>query len=213
MEETSYKLFSFLTINGALGGMAMWKWLVGVSGVILIIGFTLYFWTGSLLEQGSEPKADGANAYAIILGAKVKANGVPSLSLQYRLDTALDYLQQYPHVQVIVSGGQGVDEPMSEAELMYTYLVEAGIDEERLIRENTSTSTYENLLFSKKLLPKGTNAVTIISSDFHLARAQYLAGKIELEVDVVAAKTPKVVEGKLRFRERLALLKTIIVGQ
>ena len=63
------------------------------------------------------------------------------------------------------------------------------------------------------LLPEGVTEVTIISSDFHLARAQDLAKRLGLEVDVVAAKTPKVVETKLRLREKLALLKTWIIGR
>lgn len=159
-----------------------------------------------------QPQADGKNAYAIVLGAKVNGNGEPSLSLQYRLETAVTYLEQYPQVKVIVSGGQGKEEPVSEAERMHTYLLEAGIAVDRIIQENESTSTFENLSFSKKLLPKGETNVTIISSDFHLTRAQYLAEKLDLKVDVVSARTPKSVEEKLRLRERAALLKTYVVG-
>lgn len=190
----------------------MGKWLLGITVTMIVGGVGLYAWANALIEEGDEPKADGTNTYAIILGAKVKENGVPSLALQYRLDVAIEYLKQYPHVQVIVSGGQGKDEPMSEAAFMYTYLVEAGIEESRILQEDTSTSTYENLQYSKKLLPEDETAVTIISSDFHLARAQLLAKSIGLKTDVVAAKTPKVVEQKLRLREKLALMKTILVG-
>ena len=127
----------------------MSKWILGVTVTIIVGGVSLYVWANVLLEGGYEPKADGTNTYAIILGAKVKENGVASLALQYRLDAAVEYLKQYPHVQVIVSGGQGKDEPMSEATFMYTYLVEAGIEENRILQEDDSTSTYENLQFSK----------------------------------------------------------------
>lgn len=191
----------------------MRKWVFIIIGILLTTGVVLYVWTGVLIGEGKEPKADGTNRYAIILGAKVHETGIPSLSLKYRLDAAVDYLNQYPHVRVILSGGQGSDEPMSEADFMYAYLVEKGINKERLIREGASTSTYENLLFSKELLPQNATSITIISSDFHLARAQFIAEQLELEVDVVAAKTPKAVEQKLTFRERFALLKTIIVGK
>ncbi|MFJ7737057.1 YdcF family protein [Lysinibacillus sp. NPDC097287] len=190
----------------------MRKGVIGIAGVMLVGGFILYFWSGKLLDKGVDPQADGTNAYAIVLGAKVKENGEPSLSLQYRLETAIEYLKKYPHVKVIVSGGQGNEEPMSEAERMYTYLLEAGIVEERIIQEGASTSTYENLLFSKGLLPEGEKGLTIISSDFHLARAQYIAEKLDLEVDVVPAQTPKSVEEKMRLRERAALLKTYVMG-
>lgn len=190
----------------------MRKWLIGVAGIILVGGFLLYFWSGKLLDRGVDPHADGSNAYAIILGAKVNKNGEPSLSLQYRLETAIEYLQKHPHVKVIVSGGQGREEPMSEAERMYTYLLEAGIAKERIIQEDASTSTYENLSFSKELLPEDEKNLTIISSDFHLTRAQYLAESLDLEVDVVPAQTPKSVEEKMRLRERAALLKTYVMG-
>lgn len=204
------KFFSFIIVN--IWGEKMRKGMLGVTGVILVSGIVLYFWSGTLLDKGMQPKADGTNNYAIVLGAKVKENGEPSLSLQYRLETSVDYLEQYPHVKVIMSGGQGEEEPMSEAERMYTYLREAGIAEERILQENASTSTYENLLFSKELLPEGETGVTIISSDFHLTRAKYLAENLDLEVDIVSAQTPKSVEAKLRLRERAALLKTYVIG-
>lgn len=190
----------------------MRKRLLSVIVLLLVSGIVFYVWLGIVIDKGMQPKADGTNAYAIVLGAKVNKNGEPSLSLHYRLEEAVAYLEQYPHVIVIVSGGQGKEEPMSEAERMYTFLKEAGIKEERILRESASTSTYENLAFSKKLLPEGETSVTIISSDFHLTRAQYLAEKIDLKVDVVPAKTPQSVEAKLRLRERAALLKTYLVG-
>lgn len=95
---------------------------------------------------------------------------------------------------------------------MKDYLEQKGIEASRIIIEDQSTSTYENLLFSKELLPKETKKITIVSNDFHLKRAKYLAETLHFEVDVVAAKTPKSVEAKLRIRERAALLKTYIIG-
>lgn len=81
----------------------MRKRMIGVAGALLAGGFILYFWSGTLLDKGVDPKADGTNDYAIVLGARVKENGEPSLSLQYRLETAIEYLKKYPHVKVIVS--------------------------------------------------------------------------------------------------------------
>lgn len=182
---------------------------------ILIGGSAIGLWTltGKWMEEGMQPEADGANDYAIVLGAKVNGE-VPSLSLHYRIDAALDYANQYPHVKLILSGGQGPDEMMTEAEAMRRYLVEKGIEAERLILEEESTTTYENLLFSKKLMPESVKSVTIITSDYHLARARILAEKIGFEsTDAVAANTPKVVETKLKTRERLALLKTYLIGE
>ncbi|WP_342505562.1 YdcF family protein [Sporosarcina sp. FSL K6-2383] len=180
----------------------------------LVVAAGIFCWsrTGKWIESGLEPKADGTNDYAIVLGAKVKQDSL-SLSLRYRLDAALAYANEYSHVTLILSGGQGSDEPMSEAEAMRRFLTDNGIEDSRLILEDASTSTYENLLFSKKLLPSDVDSITIVSSDFHLARAQKIAESIDLKSDVVAAKTPKVVEAKSNFRERIALVKTFVVGR
>ena len=182
---------------------------------ILIGGSALGLWTltGKWMEEGMEPVADGTNEYAIILGAKVNGE-VPSLSLHYRIDAALEYAKKYPNVKLVLSGGQGPDEMMTEAEAMRRYLVDKGIEEERLIVEEESTTTYENLLYSKKLMPESVKSVTIITSDYHLVRARLLAEKIGFEsTDAIAANTPKVVETKLKTRERLALLKTYLFGE
>ena len=164
------------------------------------------------MKRGTQPIADGTAQYVIVLGAKVKPGGILSLSLKNRLEEAVSYLNKYPDVKVIVSGGQGADEDRTEASAMLSYLQDKGIDRERILVEEQSTSTYENLLFSKELLPEGTKRITIVSNDFHLQRAKYLAKKLDLEADVIVAKTPKSVEAKLKLRERAALLKTYIIG-
>ena len=180
----------------------------------VIVGSCLLIWTltENWMEDGQKPIADGTNEYAIILGAKVNGE-TPSLSLRYRLEAALDYANQFPDVKFILSGGQGPDEAISEAEAMRRYLVENGVDEKRLQLEDSSTSTYENLLNSKKLLPREVRQATIITSDYHLARARKIAESLDLKTDAVKAKTPKIVEVKLKNRERLALLKTFITGK
>lgn len=190
----------------------MKKWVLGVGILLLAVGGVVYIWLGEEMKQGVQPVANGTAEYMIVLGAKIKPGGVPSLSLKNRLEEAVKYLNKYPHVKVIVSGGQGADEDRTEASVMLKYLQDNGIDTNRILVEGQSTSTYENLLFSKELLPTGTKRITIVSNDFHLKRAKYLAESLDFEVDVVAAKTPKSVEAKLELRERAALLKTYIIG-
>lgn len=190
----------------------MKKWVIRLGVILFGACSIVYIWLGEEMKQGIQPAANGTATYMIVLGAKVKAGGIPSLSLQNRLEEAVKYLNEYPHVKVIVSGGQGADEDRSEASVMLKYLQDQGIDTNRILVEDQSTSTYENLLFSKELLPKGTKKITILSNDFHLKRAKYLAQSLGFEVDVVAAKTPKSVEIQLNLRERAALLKTYIIG-
>ncbi|MFJ8513996.1 YdcF family protein [Lysinibacillus xylanilyticus] len=190
----------------------MKKWVTRLGVILLAICIVVFIWLGEEMKQGVQPAANGTATYIIVLGAKVKPGGIPSLSLKNRLEGAVKYLNKYPHVKVIVSGGQGADEDQTEASVMFKYLQDKGIDTNRILVEEQSTSTYENLLFSKELLPKGTKKITILSNDFHLKRAKYLAESLGFEVDVVAAETPKSVEIKLKLRERAALLKTYIIG-
>lgn len=190
------------------------RWIVLIPIVIIATGgICAWMVTTKWLGDGLEPKADGSNDYAIVLGAKVKKGNVPSLALRYRLEATLAYSKENPHVTFVVSGGQGPDEDIEEAVVMKNFLLENGLAEDRIIVENQSTSTYENLLFSQELLPDNVDSVTIITSDYHLYRAQMLAKKLNWKTDVVAAKTPEVVEMKVRLRERAALLKTYIIGK
>jgi len=169
----------------------------------------MWILTGRWILAGQHPKANGDSEYAIILGAKVTGE-TPSLSLQYRIDSALEYAIKYPHVKLILSGGQGPGEDITEAEAMRRFLLKNGIEEKRLLLESASTSTYENIRFSVELIPDSAGRVTIITSDYHLARAKKIAGKLGFQTDVVVAKTPQVVEKKLKTRERVALLKTVL---
>lgn len=162
---------------------------------------------GYVMKEGQKPIADGTANYAIVLGAKVQANGQPSKSLKYRLDAAYDYAKKYPHVNLIVSGGKGDDEPESEAAVMRNYLIKRGIDDAKISVEDASTSTYENIKFSSVKIPLNEKKITIISNDFHLARAKMIAENLGFnDVDVVGAATPKSVEQKLRVREKAGLI-------
>lgn len=119
--------------------------------------------------------------YLIVLGAGLKGSEIKT-SLKYRLDTALEFNKMYPDLKIIVSGGQGPDEDISEAEAMKNYLISHGIDEKLIIMENNSTNTYENFLFTKEILDKTTNkndyTLTVVSNGFHMYRSKYLGRKV-----------------------------------
>ncbi|WP_244898639.1 YdcF family protein [Sporosarcina koreensis] len=192
--------------------MSKGKWImvVGCAGVLVLAA--CWFSTGYTMKKAVRNAADGSSAYAIILGAKVNGT-VPSKSLQYRLEAAFDYAEKHPGVILVLSGGQGPDEGVSEGAAMRDYLVTRGLPEERLLVEDQSTSTYENLVNSKRLLPAGQSKVTLITSDYHVARAGILAKRIGLDWDAVPAETPQSVKVKTDIRERLALLKTWVAGK
>ncbi len=112
--------------------------------------------------------------YIIVLGAQVREDG-PSVVLKYRLDAAIDYLNENLDTVCIVSGGQGVNEPFSEAEGMAEYLLDKGIEEDRIILEDKSTSTVENIQNSKGLMEESYNGVGIVTNNFHVFRAVQIA--------------------------------------
>lgn len=130
---------------------------------------------GLVLSQFSASPGAGADV-CIILGAQMKESG-PSDVLQRRLDKALEYLQKNPETVVVVSGGQGGNEPVSEAQGMRDYLVARGIAEERILMEDVSTDTWENLEYSAKLIDKEKDSVVIVTNNFHVFRAVFIAEK------------------------------------
>ena len=112
-----------------------------------------------------------------MLGAAVYGEN-PSITLQHRLEGAARYLEANPRTKAVVSGGQGKGEDISEAECMRRYLVEHGIDPDRILLEDRSTSTKENLAFSKAVIETDggkVDRVVIVSSAYHLYRATKIA--------------------------------------
>lgn len=118
--------------------------------------------------------------YIIVLVAQVRENR-PSVVLKYRLDAAIDYLNKNPDTVCIVSGGQGGNEPFSEAKVMAEYLLDKGIEENRILIEDKSTNTVENIKNSKRLLEEPYNGVGIVTNNFHMFRAVQIAKKQGLE--------------------------------
>ena len=116
----------------------------------------------------------------IILGAKVNGRE-PSGALRNRIDAAGEYLEANSDTIAVLSGGQGSDEEISEAQCMYERLTARGIDPERLILENQSTDTSENMRFSKALIPESTKTIGIVTNNFHIFRSLAIARKEGLE--------------------------------
>ena len=144
---------------------------MAVAIVMILCGMIL----GDFSVKGSQ-KLD----YIIVLGAQVREDG-PSVVLKYRLDAAIEYLNENPDTVCIVSGGQGANEPFSEAEGMAEYLLDKGIDEHRIILEDKSTSTVENIQNSKALMEESYKGVGIVTNKFHVFRAVQIANVQGLE--------------------------------
>lgn len=160
-----------------------------------------------------EHKETVSNAdYMIILGAQVKGTKV-SRSLRYRLDTAAIYLKEHKETKVIVSGGQGKGEDITEAEAMFSYLVELGVEPSQIIKEDRSTNTEENIRFSRQYFNDTPEHVLIVSNGFHLYRALAIGRKQGLEsCSGLAAPTDCIMCPHYYLREALAILKYKITG-
>lgn len=166
---------------------------------------------GCILSQFSQKGPAGLD-YLVVLGAQMKAGG-PSKALQYRLDEACRYLAENEETKVIVSGGQGPDEPVSEARGMYDYLVEKGIDRERIILEDRSVNTFQNLTLSAEFLEKERDAVGVVSNNFHVFRAVGIARKAGyLRVYGIAAGGEPFLQINNMTREFLGVMKDFLAG-
>ncbi|MBR6386219.1 MAG: YdcF family protein [Ruminococcus sp.] len=130
--------------------------------------------------MNNSPKDE--NTTLVVLGCKVK-NGSPSLMLRRRLDTAYEYLSLHENVKAVVSGGQGEDESISEAECMKDYLVSKGISPDRIYMEDKSVNTQQNLSYSREIIKNNNlcEAITIVTDGFHQYRAGMFAKKQGIE--------------------------------
>lgn len=156
--------------------------LLGVGVTAFVVLFLMIF---SAYRETETKPVD----YLLVLGVQMRDDG-PSAVLKYRLDRAAEYLKEYSEAKCIVSGGQGENEPCSEAEGMKTYLVAQGIAADRVILEDQSSNTRENFIYSVPMIPEEAT-VGVLTSDFHMRRALYLAEKMCVEdpVAIVADST------------------------
>ena len=177
-------------------------------GLLFFLSVCLVFFLGveGMILRGSFTMPKEPQDYVIVLGAHVRSTG-PSRALALRLDKAYEYAAEHPDTTLIVSGGQGSNEPCPESRAMKQYLVEAGLPEERIVEEPASTNTRENLLFSRALIPEGAS-VGIISNDFHICRAVHLARKLGYpSVSGIPAKSDLATQPTNLLREFFAVVK------
>ena len=174
------------------------------AGVFMII-------IGILLHHARK-KVVPAVDYLIILGAQVKGTRVTK-SLRLRLETALEYLRENPNTKAIVSGGRGKGELITEAEAMANYLLATGISADRILKEEHSRNTEENLRFSIPLLHGGDFKAAIVTNGFHVFRALRIAKKLGLsDARGIPAPTDPLLAANYYVREVFGLLKDFVFG-
>ena len=185
---------------------------------LILIGMLAFFILLGIVLAGSHDQVSGQPSVMIVLGCQVRPDG-PSILLQDRIDEAAAYLLDHPEVTVVASGGQGLDEPMSEARAIRDALVEQGVEEERILLEAASHNTVQNLRYSRALLEEAgidtSGGVLVVSNGFHLARVRMLAERCGFgQVSTLAAPESHLPSRLAMYiREPLALVKSFLLDR
>lgn len=187
------------------------KKIIKILIILFIISFILI--EGLIIVNGNIKDIDDVD-YMIILGARLYGE-VPSPALSERLKVAEVYLKDNPHLKVIVSGGQGPDEYISEALAMERYLINRGINKNRIIFEDTSTSTYENISNSLSIIKQVDGVenprVLLVTNKFHVFRSKLLANRLGAKAYGLPAKVPPSIVVTQYIREYFAVIKSFVL--
>lgn len=208
--------FAFLTVIAILHKKkgilsAIPRWVKIAISAIIIIGVIIFISMECLIISKMKVKASDDVDYVIVLGAQVRGERVTK-SLAKRLDAAYDYLLEHEDAKVICTGGQGRGENISEAFAEKRYLMDKGIEENRIIMEDKSTSTYENLKFSMDVIGNKDAEIAIVTNNFHVYRATMLGKHIGFtNVQGIAASSDNRLLLNYMVRESLALFKEILI--
>lgn len=154
------------------------------------------------------PKPDTTPDFVVVLGCGIFPDGRLTYSLKSRLDSAYDELITYPKAICIVSGGQGGNEPVAEAQAMHDYLVLRGINKERIIMEAQSRNTAENMKYSAEIINKnggGTSAV--VTNDYHVYRSMLTAKRFGIDAYGIGAPTNWRILIACHIREYVGIIK------
>ena len=157
---------------------------MGIFGILLLVFVLTVLFTCLLIGSGMRRGEKEPCRYLIVLGAQVSGRRITD-SLKRRLDRAREYLVQNEETLVIVSGGRGKGEDLSEAEAMASYLMENGIAKERISQEDQSRTTKENLLFSAALIKGLCPIISICIERFSMRRRQVIPMYARLQQDVI----------------------------
>ncbi|MDD3173325.1 MAG: YdcF family protein [Herbinix sp.] len=179
--------------------------------LIIIVGLSIFTYLEGTLIYHANRKAEQGMDYIIILGAQVRGTIITKTLLK-RLNMALAYMKDNPRTVAIVSGGRGENEALSEAEAMGRYLMKKGIIKNRIIKEDKSKNTFENILYSKSFL-KPNSSVAIVTNGFHIYRSISIAKKQGLnQIQGLAAPTDHLLAVNYYVREAIGVIKDKLLG-
>ena len=185
--------------------------------IVLLISILISFISieGLIIKEGNKTYEEKVD-YLFILGAKLYGD-IPSPSLLERLKVGVEYLNLQEDVKVVVAGGRGEDELISEAESMKIYLTENGIKENRIILEDRSVNTFQNIKFGlekiKEFDSREDIKILIASNKFHIFRSKLIAKRLGVEAYGLPAKVPPTTLVQSYIREYFAVIKTFFIDR
>ncbi len=193
--------------------------------VLVILGLLAFGALEVYIGLHSRDRMAGDPQVMVIFGCQMRKDG-PSILLRDRLDTALDYLEDHPDMKIVVTGGKGDDEHISEAQGMYDYLTARGVDGAQIFMEDKSRNTWQNINNTFALMEREgwelTDDVLLVSSGFHLARIELLWDRVRTGIlrdevysnQYISTLAAPVSHAPSRvqmfFREPLALVKSFL---
>lgn len=172
-----------LLLWGFLPQLHLPRPLLIAADAVFCVCLALFVAVEGLIVCGMAQKPQKEPDCLLVLGAGLNGS-VPSASLRMRLETTLELLEEDDGLTAIVTGGQGAGEDMTEALCMKQWLVEHGVEENRIIMEDASTSTAENFRFGLPLMEQGTATVGVVTNNFHVFRSLCIAEKISEELGI-----------------------------
>lgn len=195
-----------------LYNIKIYKVLIIIFIVLLCIELIL---VSFIAVYGFIDNVDYTEDAVIVLGAGIRGERV-TLPLKKRLDKAIEYHSKNPNALIVVTGGQGFQETVTEAYAMEKYLIEHGVDKNIILKEETATSTAENMKFSKEILDKkfeSDYSTVIVTNNFHIYRGTTIAKQAGFKnVTHLGAGLQWYNLMPCYLRESLAVLKMLILG-
>lgn len=189
---------------------------IGIVRVLLFMFVLSFFIVQAFIIYSSNENISGKVDYIIVLGASVKGT-VPSKALAKRLDSAILYVKRHNVKKIVLSGGKGPGEDITEAEAMKEYMIKRRINEDIIVMEDKSKNTEQNIKNSLDVLKKygysNKSNLCIVTNDFHVFRAKLIAKKFGVNAQGISAGIDVWTIPVSYSREYFAVIKFIIWGK
>ena len=180
-----------------------------IFNISIILILSVFIFIEACIVYSANKTVKDKPDYIMILGAGIRGRNMLLIQLQ-RTEKALEFIKRNPNVKVIVSGGQGKGEDISEAESMKEYLIQHGVNSENILKEEKSENTMENMKYTAEILNKVDSRpnpkIAIVTSNYHVFRAKFLARRAGLNVEGIAAPVNNILLPNFSIRECFAII-------